>query len=441
VTLCGRYLYGRALSEAYPDNLEKIAAMNGLLIGLSNLLTLAVQIVITSFLLQRHGIAVAGAVYPALMIGVFSYMVVDFGLPIAIIAYFGITTLRFGIQGVVETMLFTPLPPELSARMTVLTTGLGMPLGMACAGIGLELLRNGPASSAAMAGGVVALLLLFMTLRRERAYTECLRGRLLKGGSDVRVRFAELLEQGNADINSILTEKIDPDSPDLLDNLKTLARARMRESTAGQGRETALFKERGGARTMRKGSVLDRLIRARLLECYRIQIALKSLPMIEKNIGARELWVSALKHRQSENLAVILAALKAETLHHDYDRISLRVFDSDARIRAAAVEVLENLLPTDLRGLILPLLEEARIDRGIAAAKAEFGVDKLEGDTIKMLLEVRDDWVRACTFYALAHYDARPYEETIRKYTFSKDRFLSFSSEYAIKSIPGVAVS
>jgi hypothetical protein len=184
--------------------------------------------------------------------------------------------------------------------------------------------------------------------------------------------------------------------------------------------------------------VLGDIVESRIRESYRLHAALEALPNVDGADGmpppVMELLCGAVRDRLRGNLAVVLAALHAGLRLPILDRVSLRVLDADRGVRAAAVEILDDLLPERLRGLVLPLLEERRLPDGIAAASARYGDDREEtmANPIAALLDFPDEWIRATAAYAVAHLDPRPYVSLLHEFSLSPDSFLSFSASYAL---------
>ena len=144
-----------------------------------------------------------------------------------------------------------------------------------------------------------------------------------------------------------------------------------------------------------------------------------------------ELWRGAIRHRISENLAVILMALRAGTHCADFGRISLRIFDADRRVRATAVEILDVVSPESLRPLIIPLLEEDSLAGGSRIAARRYQIEP-DSDPIEALFSIPDDWVRACTAYAVAHIDPASYLAHLKAGQDASDPRLAFSCGYAL---------
>jgi len=240
------------------------------------------------------------------------------------------------------------------------------------------------------------------------------------------MRFGALLDESNATVESILAEGMEPDAPDLLERLRTLVRAHAREEAAagvaGRGASPAGWDASGP---------LGRIVDARLKESYVLSIALRRLPRPDAPAEVDDLWRGAIRNRLGENVAVVLAGLRAATHAPDFDRISLRVFDADRRVRAAAVDILDEICPDEIRALVLPLLEEEHMSEGERAARRRYG-DLGGADPVAALFEIPDDWVRACTAYAVAHLTPSRYVGQLKAHEASADRFLAFSAAYAL---------
>ncbi len=428
VTLLGRYLYGTALQQAYAGD-EALAATNGLLIGIGNAVTFLVQMVLMSRILSRFGVRVSGLIYPVAMLAAFAALYIHFSLPVAIACFFGITTIRQGVQGVVENVLYTPMPPREAARSMVLTTAIGMPAGMVLAGLVLGMFAGSPPEAAAALGMLAATALVVAAVFRASAYKAALRAQLLKGGSDLRARFSRLPDDSNATVELVLSEGLSPHSPDLLNRLKMLARSRTSRNTDKAAQSRPRWDESGA---------LGLIVESRIREAYRLHATLEALPDVDRvdDVPApvMKLLCGAVHNRLQDNLDIILAALRAGMRQPVLDRVSLRLLDADRRVRAAAVEILDEILPECLRSLVLPLLEERRLPDGVAAASARYERDREEAlaNPIAALLDFPDDWIRAAAAYAVAHLDPRPHISLLHEFSLSPDSFLSFSASYAL---------
>jgi len=431
VTLVGRFLYGTALRMEYVRD-EEIAATNGMLIGIANAATFLVQLLVASRLMSALGVGAVGLIYPVAMLGCFGALYVNFGMPAAIACFFGITTLRYGIQGVVENVLYTPMPPRAAARLLALVTAVGMPAGMVAAGVLLNVLSTQTSQTIALVGMASALALILLAFARGSAYRSALRRRLMKGGSGVRVRLALLLQEGDATVGSVLVEDLAPDTPDVLERLRTLIRSQQRMHSHHDDKTRIEWRD---------DSRLGRIARTRLRDSYRLLAAEVALRRrVDASASPPEvtaLAFGAIRHALSTNTAIILAALHAGSQHGDFDRISLRIVDADRRVRAAAAEILDGLLPEPLRALVLPLIEERRRGDGLVAARAAFDVDwaAIAADPVAELLEYPDDWVRATVAYVVPHLAERSYVQRLTILAEAEDPFLSFAARHALGAV------
>lgn len=425
LALVGRFEYGRNLNLLYGNDLEQIAATNGLLIGWGSLATLALQLFVTPRLISRTGIGGTGVVYPLVMLAALAASIADPGLLAAVLLFFGTTNVRQGVQGVLEPVLFTPLPADAAAQAVVFMTGFAMPSGMALAGALLLGLSSAPAWVVPAVGIAGAILLLGVAGWRAAAYRASLRARLARGGKELRIRFAASVAEPDATAAAELARALDPEDPHLLDRLRTIVRLDARRMRPGDADTTAEWNPEGP---------FGRIVDARARESYRLLETRKRVEETLAEAGARELLLGAIRHRLGENVAVILAALRAGTRHVDYERISLNVLDAAPRVRAAAVEILETICPAVVRPVVVPLVEEAALAGGARAAVRRYG-ELSVSDPVSALLEINDAWLRACTVYAAAHLGRGEYAELVRPLRTTDDPFLAFSCEFAMSRL------
>jgi hypothetical protein len=427
LALVGRFEYGRMLNELYGSDLGRIAATNGLLIGVGSLVTLAAQLAATPWLMARFGLGGAGTIFPAAMFVALAAAIAAPGLLAAVLLFLATTSLRQGVQALLEPVLYTPFPPERAAQAVVFMTGFALPSGMLLAGLLLGILAGAPPWLVPLLGMLGAAALLGIALWRARAYRGALRARLARGGKELRIRYAALLDGPDATIEGELLRSLAPDDPQLLERLRTLIRvdARRRRSTV-----TGLAGEAGAIGWDERGP-LGAIVDGRARESYRLLAVEERLGGMSTDPGVTVLWAGAIRHRLADNVAVILAALHAGTHHEDYARISLNVFDAPPRVRAAAVEILEGICPAALRPIVVPLVEGMHLEAGRRAAERRYGELPI-GDPVAMLLEIPDPWLQACTVYAAAHLDAGEYAPLVRTLQGATDPFLAFSCEFAL---------
>jgi hypothetical protein len=423
-TLFGRYLYARALEQAFAGDASTIVAKNGLLTGIASVLTTLTQLFVTPALIERFGVRVAMGVYPAAMIGVFAALAGWFGLGTGVLAHFATSVLRKGVHAPVEGVLPTALSSEQTSRALLLATAVGTPAGMLLGGAALRLGRAWSSEALAEAGLVVSIGLLAIGWWRARAYAAALRLALRKGGSELRLRMAGQLGRVR-DVRAALAQELDPLDPALLARLTTLVLAQ-REA------------ERSGERIPLDAAALDAIIERRIAAAYRLRAALDRLVYPDTPRGLAELWRRAIEQELHDDIRIVLFALRAATGHADLDRITPRLFDLDQRARGAALEILEAVCPGELRPLVVPLIEGVDLEKGRLAASARFGPPA--DDPILDLLEVPNAWLRAITIYALASLGPGAYRARIEALSGSQDPWLRLACARALEAPAGIAV-
>jgi len=416
VTFFGRYLYARALERALGGDLAAIVAQNGLLMATASVLTALTQLAISPALMGRLGVRATMMVYPLALIVVFAALAARFGLVTGVLAYFATTVVRKGMQAPAEGVLPAALSSAQTSRAVLLATAVGAPAGMLLGGAALRAGRSASAEAIAVGGLALAALLVWVTVWRARSYTDSLRLRLRKGGSELRLRLLGAL--GNlGDVRAILGQGLDPDAPGLLGNLETLVRVQREAERAGE----VVSVSRG-----RMSEVIDR----RLAEAYRLRAAMDRLVCPGAPRGLEELWRQAIRHRLEQDALIVLYAVRAATGEPDLDRVAPRLFDVDARARGAAVEILETLCPPDTRTLLVPLIEGVGLNEARDAASLRFG--PTAADPIHDLLDVPDDWLRAITVYALVSNGVDRYRDRIAALRGTADPWLSLACERAL---------
>lgn len=123
---------------------------------------------------------------------------------------------------------------------------------------------------------------------------------------------------------------------------------------------------------------------------------------------ARKLLIKALEEKLDHDLETIFRFLglryKPKEMHDAY----LGIMSQRSRHRANAIEFLDNVLRSEFKKLIVPIIEMASAEALLNMTKSEFGYSvPTEDESIEILLEGPDNWLRACALYLIAelHYD------------------------------------
>jgi AAA family ATP:ADP antiporter len=122
-------------------------------------------------------------------------------------------------------------------------------------------------------------------------------------------------------------------------------------------------------------------------------------------------------------------------LHDAY--IGIR--SSTTSVRANAVEFLENVLPPDLRRVLVPLLDsQVTVEERIAIADRLVGAPlKSASHAVETLLASGDTWLRACAVYAVGALQLHGLEGELRQLTGTADPTLRDAIELALRRLAG----
>jgi AAA family ATP:ADP antiporter len=110
----------------------------------------------------------------------------------------------------------------------------------------------------------------------------------------------------------------------------------------------------------------------------------------------------ALRERLDQNLEIIFRLLGLQYPQKDIYHAYAALRSSRADRRASALEFLDNLLHTNLKTIILPLLEEPSADRLISRASALFGIRTVSREeAVRLVLQQPDIWLKACALHEI----------------------------------------
>lgn len=168
------YIASTIIAHHY-DNDQQLAAFFGWFFAFTNATVLLLQVALTSRLIRRFGMKVVSLIFPC-------STALSFGL-LAVSASFGSALLaRFNYMGVMPTfrtpvfnLFYTALPKYIQGRARALVTALILPLGLGCSGLMLLWVPKhlvGP--PLALAGLLLALLYIYVKVRKNRVYSETL---------------------------------------------------------------------------------------------------------------------------------------------------------------------------------------------------------------------------------------------------------------------------
>lgn len=90
-----------------------------------------------------------------------------------------------------------------------------------------------------------------------------------------------------------------------------------------------------------------------------------------------------------------------------------------------AVEFLDNLIDSDLKRPLMPIIDHSTLHDKVNQAQALFDLKELSRkDALSALLDDDDIWLRVCAIYRLAKEGVTDFDDKIRTYLKSKESLL-----------------
>ncbi len=150
------------------------------------------------------------------------------------------------------------------------------------------------------------------------------------------------------------------------------------------------------------------------------KIGEKTLP--DQNQKARLLLLLALEEKLDKNLERVFRLLGMKYPPKDMVDAYLGLMSQTAKLKAIAIEFLDNILETRLKKILIPIVEEGRpepvsLSKSWQARGEKF--DELE--SLQSLLLSHDNWLKACTIYLNAALNYREFYDSIQELIHSSD--------------------
>ncbi len=147
--------------------------------------------------------------------------------------------------------------------------------------------------------------------------------------------------------------------------------------------------------------LVEMYLNAQIMAYYEDLVLCQGLDTKRKTDSDR-LVRRAMRERMEKQLEIVFRLLGILYAQKDiyFAYTALKGKQNEKRI--SAIEFLDDILKKDVKSLILPLLEEVRPERLLSRAVRLFNL-RIPGrkDALKMLLQQRDPWLRACGLYAI----------------------------------------
>lgn len=151
---------------------------------------------------------------------------------------------------------------------------------------------------------------------------------------------------------------------------------------------------------------------------------------------ARQLLVNALVERLDNNLERIFRLLGLGYTPEDMYNVYLGVTSNKPRLRADSVEFLDNVLKPDLKRKIIPVVESTQAEGLTDIAGELFGFTlPTEEESVRLLMEGDDSWLKACTLFTVAAMRQRQYHDLVVQLIEDPNRLVSETSSYYLEQV------
>jgi AAA family ATP:ADP antiporter len=156
----------------------------------------------------------------------------------------------------------------------------------------------------------------------------------------------------------------------------------------------------------------------------------------DKRDAAGRLLLNALRERLVDNLERIFRLLGLRYIPDDMYNAYYRVTSKNHRLRAAAIEFLDNVLKTELKRVIVPIIESNRDDDLTNKGRELYGFDIPGQDKrVDLLLAGDDNWLKACTLYFIAEMNHRDHLKAVLPLVDDPDPVVCETSKYYLERI------
>ncbi len=157
---------------------------------------------------------------------------------------------------------------------------------------------------------------------------------------------------------------------------------------------------------------------------------------IEKRDAADRLLLNALLERLVDNLERIFRLLSLRYIPDDMYNAYYGVTSRKHRLRADAIEFLDNVLKPELKRVIIPIIESKRDDDLASKARELYGFDIPRQDKrVDLLLAGDDNWLKACALHLIAEKTQRDHLKAVLPLVDDPDPVVCETSKYYLERI------
>ncbi|UCF04697.1 MAG: HEAT repeat domain-containing protein [bacterium] len=151
---------------------------------------------------------------------------------------------------------------------------------------------------------------------------------------------------------------------------------------------------------------------------------------------ARRLLMKALEERLDYNLEIIFRFLGLRYRPRDMYDAYLGIVSDRTNLRANAIEFLDNILTPDLKRFIIPIVEPAPPEYLIELIRERFGYEvPSEDESIDILLEGTDTWLKVCAIFLAASIGHRKSVEKVKRLAGDREAIVRETARYYLDRI------
>jgi AAA family ATP:ADP antiporter len=159
-------------------------------------------------------------------------------------------------------------------------------------------------------------------------------------------------------------------------------------------------------------------------------------PFPDKDTKARRLLLFALEEKLDKNLERVFRLLGMKYPPKDMVDAYLGLMSQTAKLKAIAIEFLDNILETRLKRILIPIVEEGRREIVSERKSRKVRIEKTDDlECIRSLLSSYDNWLKACTIYLSAALNYREFFDSIEELIHSSDPIVSETAQLYVRRL------
>ncbi|HMS84844.1 MAG TPA: Npt1/Npt2 family nucleotide transporter [Nitrospira sp.] len=185
---------------------------------------------------------------------------------------------------------------------------------------------------------------------------------------------------------------------------------------------------------------IDTQLRTEIRHQYEVLLLLWH-PWIDDVGQGAELFRRTLRERQEFHFEMVFRLLALRLPIRDvYDAYTGLIVDQP-RLRALAVEFMDNLLPPDLKPYLIPVIDQWPSDQIVEVGRRLFALEwSSREDVLSWLIRRPDPWLKACALFSAGEWNCTALISDVQKATDDPDPLVRDAAVLALKRL-GVEAS